>query len=669
MAGPVVTDDAEGHPPAGGEPQPPRDAPSGDATYPAQRQRLAYQPGFDGIRGVGLTFVMLSHFGVPWAKGGFFWVSTFFTLSGFLIMSLLIKEQEGNGRVSLSAFWSRRFRRLMPGAVITLLGVVVFGAVLADPSQLATLRTDGIAALFYVANWAFIIGDRNYADLFASPSPVQHFWTLSIEEQFYIVFPLLLIGLLVWGKRNWRVVAWALGGVTLVAAVWGVWLYAQGASVDRIYFGTDTRLPELTAGVLLAVVVHLWKPGDRPGTVRALQWLGIPALALILVMTVTVERTDSWLYRGGLPAYGLLSCLLIVSISVPGGWARRLLSFRALREIGMLSYGGYLFHWPLFLTFTPERMERFGVPLSGWSLFAFLFVLTMGLAYVSNRFFEHPIRIGERLTGRTPWIVAPASFALVVVGFMLVTLNPPPPEVNLGSDGSGSEWRPMPAAEEGKPRILIVGDSQAYVLGLGIERWDDRTGEAVVWSNALAGCGIVRGGEVNFPVDTTSCEDWDRRWSEAVAAFDPDVVVVMSGGWDWIERKLPEWDDFKFYGDPVFDQYLVDEYVEAVDVLSANGARIAWFDNACYELQDFGEDPTHMNEDLIPALQAQRPDVVDIIEFHDLVCPNGTFTKQLFGLDDARPDGTHLSDPASDIVADWLGPQLLELAAQGRVER
>ncbi|MEZ5135836.1 MAG: acyltransferase [Acidimicrobiales bacterium] len=257
MAGPVVTDDAEGHPPAGGEPQPPRDAPSGDATYPAQRQRLAYQPGFDGIRGVGLTFVMLNHFGVPWAKGG--------VLLGVDVLHAVglldhVAADQGAGRAtaasSLSAFWSRRFRRLMPGAVITLLGVVVFGAVLADPSQLATLRTDGIAALFYVANWAFIIGDRNYADLFASPSPVQHFWTLSIEEQFYIVFPLLLIGLLVWGKRNWRVVAWALGGVTLLAAVWGVWLYAQGASVDRIYFGTDTRLPELTAGVLLAVVVH-----------------------------------------------------------------------------------------------------------------------------------------------------------------------------------------------------------------------------------------------------------------------------------------------------------------------------------------------------------------------------------------------------------------------------
>ncbi|MEZ5209217.1 MAG: hypothetical protein R2690_20110 [Acidimicrobiales bacterium] len=211
--------------------------------------------------------------------------------------------------------------------------------------------------------------------------------------------------------------------------------------------------------------------------------------------------------------------------------------------------------------------------------------------------------------------------------------------MNLGSDGSGSEWRPMPAAEEGKPRILIVGDSQAYVLGLGIERWDDRTGEAVVWSNALAGCGIVRGGEVNFPVDTTSCEDWDRRWSEAVAAFDSDVVVVMSGGWDWIERKLPEWDDFKFYGDPVFDQYLVDEYVEAVDVLSDQRGASPWFDNACYELQDFGEDPTHMNEDLIPALQAQRPDVVDIIEFHDLVCPNGVH--QAAVRPRGRPAGRH----------------------------
>ncbi|MEZ5135837.1 MAG: hypothetical protein R2699_12480 [Acidimicrobiales bacterium] len=200
--------------------------------------------------------------------------------------------------------------------------------------------------------------------------------------------------------------------------------------------------------------MHLWKPGDRPGTVQALQWLGIPALALILVMTVTVERTDSWLYRGRLPAYRLLSCLLIVSISVPGraGGRSWLLSFRALAR-SACSATAATCSTGLFFDVHPRAHGALRRAALGLVAVRLPVRLTMGLAYVSNRFFEHPIRIGERLTGRTPWIVAPASLsALVVVGFVLVTLNPPPPEGRTWAATARVRWRPMPAAEEGWPR-------------------------------------------------------------------------------------------------------------------------------------------------------------------------------------------------------------------------
>jgi peptidoglycan/LPS O-acetylase OafA/YrhL len=636
-------------------------------TARGQRLRLAYQPALDGIRGLGLFFVMASHSGFDganragtWAQGGFFWVSTFFTLSGFLITSLLIQERATTGTVSLSAFWSRRFRRLMPGALVALAAIVVFGATIADALQLQRLRGDGLSALFYVANWRFIVDRASYGDLFASPSPVQHFWTLSIEEQFYVLFPLLLGVLILLLGRSWRVIGLVIGGITVLAIAWMIYLHAAGARIDRLYFGTDTRLPELTVGVLLAIAVDRWRPHERPAVQRALRWTGAIALVIIVYLTVSVERTSSWLYSGGFAAYAVLSAVLVVSVVQPGGAARAALSVQPLRWVGQLSYSGYLFHWPLFLWLDGERL---GLEHNPYRLFAVRLVATLAVAAASHYLIEHPIRTGRRLHGRSPWVLAPSAFAVVAVGFIAVTHNPPAPAVDLGAPPdaeAGNLWRPMPVDDSGKPRILVVGDSQAYVLGKAIERWADRTGEAVAWNVAIPGCGIVRGGTTTLSEKFDGdCGDWAPRWSEQIRSYDPDVVVVHSGGWDWIPRTREEWGGEKKYGDPTFDDYLVAEYAEAARVLAGGGARVVWLTSPCYETQDFAEDPSHLNTDLLPRVQATSPESVTLIDFYGELCPGGKFTRSLFGFDDARPDGAHLSEPAADHVADWLGRQLL----------
>ncbi len=148
--------------------------------------------------------VLLFHAGFGWAGGGFLGVSIFFTLSGFLITSLLLQERDATGRISLGHFWSRRARRILPAALLALAGIALYGLTVADAHQAARLPGDGLSALGEVANWRFVLGDQSYAALFSAPSPVQHFWSLAIEEQFYLVFPLLLVGMTLWTRRSRR---------------------------------------------------------------------------------------------------------------------------------------------------------------------------------------------------------------------------------------------------------------------------------------------------------------------------------------------------------------------------------------------------------------------------------------------------------------------------------
>src|SRR5215470_7983074 len=217
--------------------------------------RLPYQPGIDGLRGIAVAAVLLYHAGLPWMIGGYLGVSTFFTLSGFLITSLILTEHARRGRIDLRAFWARRFRRIMPASFVALAGIVVFGAFAADDYQQARLRGDGLATLGYVLNWWLIATHRDYVDLFASPSPLQHFWSLAIEEQFYLVFPLLSAMVLVVGRGSRRTFA-AVVGVFTLGSVLCMWRLARGDTpTSRLYYGTDTRAAELLVGALLAVAL------------------------------------------------------------------------------------------------------------------------------------------------------------------------------------------------------------------------------------------------------------------------------------------------------------------------------------------------------------------------------------------------------------------------------
>src|SRR3954451_22028337 len=301
-----------------------------DATYAA---------GLDGLRALAVLSVVAFHGGVRLLPGGFVGVSLFFTLSGFLITRLLLSEWQHRQRIGLRGFWERRLRRLAPAALLTLGVIMLASPHLMDPVSRAGLRVDVLAALAYVANWRFLFQGHHYADLFAAPSPVLHFWSLAIEEQLYVLFPLLVVAV---GRRRLGPVLCALiaGSVAL-----GWLLYTPGGSTNAAYYGTFVRGGELFVGALLAVLVmsrrHMWRPGIT-------KTAGVVALVGMLWAWSTVRQDDALLYRGGFVVHAVLTAIVILSAMQPGP-VRMLLSVPPLRALGAISYGVYLYHWPVLV--------------------------------------------------------------------------------------------------------------------------------------------------------------------------------------------------------------------------------------------------------------------------------------------------------------------------------
>ena len=652
--------------------------------------------------------MLVFHGGFAWAVGGYLGVSTFFTLSSFLITTLLLTEWRTSGRISLRRFWARRLRRLMPAALVGLAGVVAFGALVADGDQLRELRGDVLAAMGYMANWRFIVSDQSYADLFAAPSPVLHFWSLAIEEQFYFCFPLVAVATLrLHRRRGLRVlfVALLLAAACSVAA--GLLLLRAGASPNRLYFGTDTRVCELLIGALLAVGVARFGLPRHRAVGRTTQVAGALALMAMVGMWASLSQSDRWLHRGGLLVHAVLAAAVVLAAVQPHGPVRALLGREWLCRLGLISYGVYVYHWPVFLWLGEDRTG-----LSRGPLFCLRVAVTLVVATLSYHLLERPIREGRRLTAWRPWVFAPAAAGSVGLALVAVSAAPPPPAIvyaavsndvpvlppttapsvsvpastsvssvssipptSVASVPSPPSTRvPSTSEPPGRPiRIMVVGDSVGQTVGRGIERWAARTGAAVVRNAALGWCAIGRGGEIHLfdtgSVDQRGCVDWPERWR--IERFQPDVVVVLSTLWEVALRSQPEWDGMRRFGEPEYDSWLRSEYLAVTAYLSGGGARVVWLTVPCAarapSRDRFWPDETgeaaaivrlnHLISSLPAAVAPARLRVVDLFS---RVCPAGEFTPQLGDVEDARPDGLHFSDPGADWLAGWLGPQVVD---------
>jgi peptidoglycan/LPS O-acetylase OafA/YrhL len=359
------------------------------------RRGQRYMPGLDGLRAVAVLGVIAYHLGFAWAPGGLLGVGVFFTLSGYLITDILLNQVDRGG-IRLKSFWLARARRLLPALFVMLIVVMAWVTVI-GPHQPGDFRTSALTAAGYVNNWWLVFHDVSYFARFAPPSPLNHLWSLSVEEQFYILWPfLLMLGLrLVPEVRYATGVRFRLAAVTLGAALLsGVLmavLYRPSLDPSRVYYGTDTRALELLGGAALAMVWPSRRLTGRilPQARRILDAIGTAGLLLILLMFWRVDEFSPFLYRGGFALLALASALAVAAMAHPATRLGPIVGCRPMRWVGQRSYGIYLWHLPIIVLTTPESAHTTD-PLRAIVQVAAI----LAVAEVSWRYVEDPIRHG-----------------------------------------------------------------------------------------------------------------------------------------------------------------------------------------------------------------------------------------------------------------------------------
>lgn len=646
------------------------------------RRTLGHQSGLDGLRGLAVAAVLLYHLGQAnsleglrnVSQGGFLGVSAFLTLSGFLITSLLILEFESVGHISLGGFWSRRFRRLMPASLLTLAAVGVLTPLVGTQNQLRELPGEIWSALGYVANWRFIASGSDYADTFnGAPSPLKHFWSLAVEEQCYFLLPFLVAVALRFGGRRRRVVGVVFATIIALSTAATI-LQGGGEYANAVYMGTHTRIAELAVGGLLAVFMA-GRTTVRTTAGFVTTTLGGPlALGMVVAAWATTDLQAPWLYRGGLTIHAVAVALVIAAAMQPNSAMQGIMSFRPFTELGRISYGIYLFHWPVVWWLTADRLH---VPAAAGA--AIQVGVTLLLAIGSYHFLEQPIRTGRLVVSRQRIVVpVAATAAIAVMAFAL----PAPDTARIVAMSASKEavipTTSAPAPDETAPpppvRVMIVGDSFALSVGLGLEHWAQTSGQIGTLNTGLVGCGFGRGGmnrgiglEREWP---EACQQREPALLEQLESFRPDVVLLAGGMWDVTDRKLAGTSRWTHIGEPGYDAYLTGEFQYLTDFFSRNGARVVWATAPTFEPQYNPQ--TFMGRPPYPEAEAGRSDrynevlreavagrpaatVLDLAAWMQAF-PGGEFAPDL------RIDGVHFTEQSTDIVAaEFIGPELVRI--------
>ncbi len=348
-------------------------------------ERPTYLPGVDGLRALAVMAVLLFHGNATWMPGGFLGVEVFFVISGFLITRGLVKEGLQSGSIDLKSFWRRRALRLLP-ALFLLLATILTLSALFEPGNLPKLQGDTLAALSYVTNWFLIFDNQSYFESWGRPSMLGHLWSLAIEEQFYLLWPIVLVVAAKFIHMRLMVLLVLAGALASYAGMALLFSSSEAGDTSRIYYGTDTRIGALLLGSLLAFLAGSVQ--TAPGFLKSsfLNLIGVGAFAVLVLLAFTLDQDHPWLYRGGFFAASLATCVLITSLRQPRSMISRLIGVAPLRWLGARSYGIYLWHWPIFLLSWPQT--------SNLQLFATQVSATILIAAVSYRFVEVPARNG-----------------------------------------------------------------------------------------------------------------------------------------------------------------------------------------------------------------------------------------------------------------------------------
>ena len=620
------------------------------------RSGLAHIPALDGLRGLAVVAVLLFHAG--YLRGGWLGVDLFFVLSGYLITSLLLFEHRDAGRIDLLGFWGRRARRLLPALVLVLLAVAVYAKLEVAPIDLGRVRTDGLATLFFSANWHDIWTGTSYWDRTLAPSLLAHTWSLAVEEQLYLLWPIALTVVL--GRRRRRAPD-AVAMVALVAAALSagaaIWLHLAGASNERIYFGTDTR----AVAVALGAFVAGWRRrrgGISASTARSLEVAAIFGAIVLGAAWWRMDGNAASTYGGGLlVASGLGALVVAAAADVRSTRLAAVLSFWPLRMLGLISYGLYLWHWPIY-----EAMSARRTGLDGPALLAARLGVTLAFAVASWLLVERPIRI-RRPAGwwvRWPGAASAAVAAAVVVAALLVSTQG---AVHLSTRELATGVVRAQNPPLSAPKIVVLGDSVAASLAAPPISDPSSFGIDVVRSTVL-GCQAVwdgvhraRGteGNVNRP---PACPP---AVGPLVATERPDAVLIDYGG--WTDADFEVGGSWRAACSPAylgllrtrFTAVVTDARVSGAPVVVAGAARSTntfrsaanWSHTLC---------TNNVMKDV-----ATHTAGVSYLDVDAWLCPATHCRDQHAGVY-LRSDGVHFQGPGGTYVAHWVFEQVSALA-------
>jgi peptidoglycan/LPS O-acetylase OafA/YrhL len=717
--------------------------------------------GLDGVRTFSVLSIIAFHTGLNSVPGGYYGVDAFFVLSGFLITSLLVKEWGSSGSIRLRRFWARRARRLLPALflLITVIGIVMAFAPTLFPAP--HMLGYAIATVFYFSNWYSTHTSATYFSLSAAQSPLLHTWSLAIEEQFYLVWPLVVLAVLklgpgrlsawrhggghgaarrirrersidilgggsmvltpapapagtdpIWERRRRLQVLFALACFGSLASALAMVFFAPNGYTTRAYYGTDCRAQALLVGAAISIGLTLWREGShRPGFTRFAAVAGLLGVAGTAALWTTVQETSVLAFSGGFLLASLAAGGVVLACAVaPRSLAVRFLELPPLPQLGRISYGMYLWYWPVLLVMSGQRLH-WGV----YPLFLAHVGITVAIAALSYQFVEMPIRRGALKRWRS-WVAAPIGAAAAISAVFISTLVPvgatelvgTPINIQTAATQAVAAGQPRPVTDPAttttppqtylslplpgptgqsdRPvKVLIVGDSVAGTLAVGLADLAERSHDNVQIANEGApGCSVSMQAEIKVlwytlapgaPCSSTNPDALFTTWRKWVASYNPDVVVYLSRGETFDQEFGGAWQNL---GQASFDDYVTSRFRDAVNVLGSRGATVVLMTSPYY---DSGSKPTGGSwpEDAPARVQIDNSTIravaststtgvgtatdgkVYVFDLNQVVDPSGTYSPTIGPYNIRCNDGVHFSQSGGEYVGLRLLPDLLAL--------
>ena len=657
------------------------------------QQLMGYEPSLDGIRAFSVIAVMLYHANIAWLPGGFLGVEVFFVVSGFLITSLLIEERESTRRIDLKQFWIRRARRLLPALVVMLAATAVCVAFYATDSA-PDFRRDVLPSLGYFSNWwqIFAVDTPYFA---ASSLPVlRHLWSLAVEEQWYLIWPLLFV--FVFGAKWMRP---KISGALLLLCS-GAIMFATAfrfvedneTRTNFLYLSTLTRSSGLLLGAAVAMLWRPWRKNSLPSWWKSslADALAVASIAVIGVLMATVHVADAQLYQGGLAVTTIASAVIIAVVMRPNGlFVKKFFSQELFVEIGRRSYGLYLWHWPIFVVaHARDSGNRLAVALAA----------TIIINEFVYQYVEIPTRQGalgnwwrnrQQLSAmhrRLPVLITAVVVAsLGITGVKVVgieardlSIDTSTANVIFSVPTTVASASSLPAASTTTttiaklPRkLVIVGDSQAHSLVVNKPSGIEKT--FVITNGSIDGCGIydrgvgVGGTNGNFRRNFANCVGFEKKWAKSATTARADVALVVIGAWEVLDLKINGF-TFAVNTSPA-DTMFRTQMKRGIDALRSTGATVALLEVACMRpvdskggpvpaLPQRGDDTrtSHLN-DLLREIAAPEDDGVFFVSGPKEWCSDPKISTSL----SYRWDGVHAYKPGAKLIFETIASSVLKL--------